>query len=78
MKDKQYEVITATEARDRATQERIRRELVGESAVKQRYYKEEKAAAEKEKELDDKKPEFTDPLGDPKPGSEKFKPPTIF
>lgn len=39
---------------------------------------EEKAAAEKEKELDDKKPEFTDPLGDPKPGSEKFKPPTIF
>lgn len=46
MKDKQYEVITATEARDRATQERIRRELVGESAVKQRYYKEEKAAAD--------------------------------
>lgn len=39
---------------------------------------EEKAAAEKEKDLEDNKPEFTGPTGDSKPGSEKFKPPTLF
>lgn len=39
---------------------------------------EEKAAEEKKKDLEDKAPEFTGPTGDPKPESEKFKPPTIF
>lgn len=38
----------------------------------------EKAEAEKQKDLEDKAPEFTGPTGDPKPGTSKFKPPMIF
>lgn len=39
---------------------------------------EEKAAAEKQKSLEEKAPKFTDPTGDPTPGSEKYTPPKIF
>lgn len=39
---------------------------------------EEKAAEEKEKGLEEQGPKFTNPLSDPKPSSEKYKPPTIF
>ena len=47
MRDKAYEIKTAAEEKNKATQERIKRELAGESAVKRRYYEEEKAAADK-------------------------------